>query len=128
VANLRTNLPNAHVFVSSIPNIYQLWSLLHTNYLARLVWAAAGICPSMLSSSNTETQRQRVVERETEFNAVLADECGKYPGYCRFDGYATYKYTFRTSDVSTLDYFHPSRSGQANLASTTWGASWWSGT
>lgn len=37
VTTLRTQLPNAHVLVSGIPNIYQLWSLLHTNFAARLV-------------------------------------------------------------------------------------------
>jgi hypothetical protein len=28
--------------------------------------------------------------------------------------------------VSKLDWFHPSRSGQATLATLTWNASWWS--
>jgi len=34
--------------------------------------------------------------------------------------------TFSASQVSTLDYFHPSLSGQAALARVTWAASWWS--
>jgi lysophospholipase L1-like esterase len=128
ITALRQNPQIAHVFVSSIPNIYQLWSLLHTNLAARLVWAAANICPAMLSSFNSEYTRQQVVARESQFNQSLSSVCGQYPGYCRFDNYATYKYVFRTSDVSWLDYFHPSVSGQANLASLTWGASWWAGT
>src|SRR5215218_8442827 len=42
---LASGLPlGAHVFVSSIPNIYQLWQLYHTNFTAQLVWASAGIC------------------------------------------------------------------------------------
>jgi lysophospholipase L1-like esterase len=125
LSDFSTKDPAAHVFVSSIPNVYQLWSLLHTNFVARLVWAAAGICPSMLSSSNTEKQRQDVLTREKAFNTILAQECGKYPGYCRFDGNRTYNYSFAASEVSTLDYFHPSRSGQAKLATITWAASWW---
>jgi lysophospholipase L1-like esterase len=125
---LRQNPQVAHVFVSSIPNIYQLWSLLRWNIAARLVWAAAGICPAMLSSTNTESMRQRVVARESAFNQILATECGKYPGYCLFDNDATYNYAFKTSEVSTLDYFHPSVSGQATLANITWAHSWWAGT
>jgi len=123
---LHDGLPNAHVFVASIPNLYQLWQVLHTSWSARAVWAYAGICPAMLSSSNTEADRQQVVIREAEFNQVLADVCASYLDYCRWDGGALYQYAFRASDVSQLDYFHPSISGQAKLADITWATSWWS--
>jgi lysophospholipase L1-like esterase len=113
-----------YVFVSSIPNIYQLWQVLHTNSLARTVWAAAKICQSMLAATNTETQRQQVVTREKAFNQILADVCAQYPR-CRWDNKAVYSYSFSTSQVSSLDFFHPSLSGQAALARVTWGASWW---
>jgi hypothetical protein len=32
---------------------------------------------------------------------------------------------FTTSDVSTVDYFHPSVTGQKHLAGETWAASYW---
>jgi hypothetical protein len=124
LATLHQGLPHAHIFVSSIPDIYQLWSVLHTNLLAQAVWAVAGICQSMLSTSNTETDRQQVVTRELAFNQVLADQCNSVTN-CRWDGNATYDYKFSASQVSTLDYFHPSLSGQAALARVTWNASWW---
>jgi hypothetical protein len=114
-----------YVFVSSIPNLYQLWQVLHTNSLARTVWAAAKICQSMLAATNTETQRQQVVTRELAFNQVLADVCAQY-SRCRWDNKAVYSYSFSASQVSSLDFFHPSLSGQAALARVTWGASWWS--
>jgi lysophospholipase L1-like esterase len=122
---LATGLPaNSHVFVSSIPNVYQLWQLLHTNLAAELVWSAAGICQSLLSPFNTDSDRQAVRDRESAFNQVLANVCSHYP-FCRFDGNATFNYTFSAGDISALDYFHPSLSGQAKLASITWGRSWW---
>jgi lysophospholipase L1-like esterase len=124
LASLHEGLPNAHIFISSIPNIYQLWSVLHTNWLTRLVWSTAHICQSMLASTNTETQRQQVVARELAFNQILALACSQYAN-CRWDANATYNYKFSTSQVSTLDYFHPSLSGQAALAQLTWNASWW---
>jgi len=65
-----------------------------------------------------------VVAREQAFNQILADTCAAY-ARCRWDGLATYNYKFSTSQVSVLDYFHPSLSGQAALASVTWAASWW---
>jgi hypothetical protein len=113
-----------YVFVSSIPNIYQLWQVLHTNSVARWVWANFHICQSMLAATNTETQRQQVVAREEAFNQTLADVCASY-ARCRWDNLAVYHYQFSASQVSTLDFFHPSLSGQAALAQVTWTKSWW---
>ena len=125
MATLKRQLPQARIFVSSIPDIYQLWKVLHTNRLARTVWATAGICPSMLGASRTEAQRQQVVAREVAFNQILRDTCHQYGANCRWDGGATYNYTFRASQVSVLDFFHPDLDGQAALARVTWAASWW---
>jgi GDSL-like lipase/acylhydrolase family protein len=116
--------PDPYVLVSSIPNIYQLWQVLHTNSLARWAWANFHICQSMLGATRTEAERQLVVDRERAFNQILADVCGQY-GRCRWDGGAVYSYSFSASQVSSLDFFHPSLSGQAALARVTWAASWW---
>ena len=114
------------VFVSSIPNVYQLWALFRNNPTAQLVWALAGICQSMLSPTNSEQARQTVLARERAFNQVLAAVCGQY-AMCRFDDGAVFGYAFSAGQVSKLDYFHPSLSGQAALASITWASSWWGG-
>lgn len=114
--------PAAHVFVSSIPNLYQLWSLLHAR--ASGTWRTFGICQSMLSSSNTETQRQQVAAQEDADNTALQTVCGEFAN-CRWDGLATYDYQFTTSDVSTVDYFHPSIAGQGHLAGVSWKAGYW---
>jgi len=125
MATLASGLPTgSHVFVSSIPNIHRLWDILHDDPLATWVWSNFHICQSMLSASNTEEDRQAVLVREEAFNQVLHDVCGQY-ATCRFDGYATFDYQFTSSQVSKLDYFHPSLSGQAALASLTWQHSWW---
>lgn len=122
---LATDLPlGSHVFVSSIPNIYRLWYVLHTNFVAELVWSTAGICQSMLSSTNTEADRQTVLAREEAFNTVLHDVCAEYT-MCRFDDYAVFNYHFSASQVSHLDYFHPNLSGHAALALVTWTKTWW---
>jgi lysophospholipase L1-like esterase len=125
MATLKRQLPRARIFVSSIPDIYQLWKVLHTNRVARTVWAAAGICPSMLGAARTEAERQQVVAREVAFNQILADTCSQYGDRCRWDGGAAYNYKFSASQVSILDFFHPDLDGQAALASVSWAASWW---
>jgi lysophospholipase L1-like esterase len=122
---LERGLPaKAHIFVSSIPNIYRLWKILHTDPVAEAVWYAARICQSMLSPFNTKADRSAVLHQEQRFNQVLGDVCAKHAN-CRFDHMAVFEYHISTSDVSTLDYFHPSLRGQAALASLTWSASWW---
>jgi lysophospholipase L1-like esterase len=124
-AVLKKGLPQARVFVSSIPNLYQLWKVLHTSRVAQAVWAAAHICPSMLAAARTEAERQRVVARQVAFNRILAETCEQYGANCRWDRGATYNYKFGASQVSVLDFFHPDLDGQAALASVTWTASWW---
>lgn len=116
--------PRPQVFVSSIPNIYQLWDVLHADATAQSVWSAAGMCQSMLAGSNTEQMRQLVVQREAAFNAILSNTCAAYANMCRSDGGAVHGYQFTAADVSTLDYFHPSLRGQAKLAEITWDAAW----
>ena len=124
MATLMAQDRDPYVFVSSIPNLYQLWEVLHTNSLARWAWSNFHICQSMLAATNTETQRQQVRSREETFNQILAEVCAAY-ARCRWDNKAVYNYRFSASQVSTLDFFHPSLSGQAALARVTWAASWW---
>jgi lysophospholipase L1-like esterase len=121
---LRAGLPGSHVFVASIPNLYQLWSVLRTDPVAQVVWQAAGICPSMLNFFNSPADRQAVIDRERELNDVLRGVCATWSN-CRFDDDLVYDYDFTRDLVSRLDYFHPSLAGQATLAALTWEASWW---
>jgi lysophospholipase L1-like esterase len=121
---LATQAPSAHVFVASIPNIRHLWRLFHDDPVARFVWRTAGICPSMLSASNTSADRRAAYERIVAFDQVLAEVCGAYAN-CRYDGGAVFGYRFTRDQVSRLDYFHPDLDGQAALARITWPLSWW---
>jgi lysophospholipase L1-like esterase len=122
---LTSGLPGqARIFVASIPDVYRLWQIYHTDWFAALVWDVADICQSLLAPERTEAQRQTVRERTIAFNAVLQQECAAYVS-CRYDDNATFDFQFSRSHVSKLDYFHPSLSGQAALAQTTWTHSWW---
>jgi lysophospholipase L1-like esterase len=116
--------PGAHVFVASIPNIFQLWNTMHTNLVAEATWTLARICQSMLAPLNTAAQRQQVVDQELADNAVLASVCRSHPN-CRWDHNAVFNVQFPASDVSTVDYFHPSLAGQKALAAVTWAAGYW---
>jgi len=119
--------PSAHIFVASIPNIYQLWQVEESNATAEAEWNILGICPDMLSSSANGAQRAQIVAQEHADNQALATVCAEF-SQCKFDNDAVYNVAFTTSDVSNVDYFHPSLAGQALLAATAWSAGYWPGT
>jgi lysophospholipase L1-like esterase len=123
---LSSKLPDARIFVASIPNVYNLWSLLHTDPTAVTVWKLYGICQSMLANPTSTAQtdvdrRARVQQRNVDFNTQLQQVCALYI-HCHFDNNAVYNTVFATTDVSTRDYFHPSIAGQTKLANVSYGA------
>ena len=124
LADFTAKDPAAKVFVSSIPNIYQLWNVLHSNPAAASTWRTFGICPSMLAATNTSADRQKVVDQEAADNAALRSVCAQV-SQCRWDNYAAYNFNFRANDVSTVDYFHPNLNGQNALAAVSWAAGYW---
>ncbi len=111
------------VLVASIPNLYRMWSISKSKFGARLIWASAKICQSMLANptsttSTNESRRLAVQARVNEYNQVLQQECAALAG-CTFDNFAVANYAFTSTHISTADYFHPSVAGQKVLASIT---------
>ncbi|MGP4004036.1 SGNH/GDSL hydrolase family protein [Streptomyces sp. 8N706] len=116
---LRRALPKTQVYVTSIPDLKRLWSEGRRNPLGKQVWRL-GICSSMLSEPDAMDQaatarRQQVYDRVVGYNTALKDVCGKDP-LCRYDGGAVFGYLFTGEQLSTWDWFHPSRNGQRRLA------------
>ena len=125
---LTSGLPDAAIYVVSIPDVFNLWSTLKDNPLARFIWSLASICQSLLANPLSTAQadverRERVRQRNIDFNTQLAEVCAEYV-HCRFDNNTAFNTDFGPSDISTLDYFHPSIAGQAKAASETWGATY----
>jgi lysophospholipase L1-like esterase len=126
---ITTRSPKTFVYVVSIPNVYQLWNVLHNNLGAQAVWALFSVCQSMLANPTSTAQadvdrRARVLQRDIDFNTALQGICGQYVK-CRFDDNAVFNTTFTASDVTSRDYFHPSVAGQARLAAVSWSAGYW---
>jgi lysophospholipase L1-like esterase len=124
LATLTSGLPSVKISLGSIPNIYWLWSLLHTNRSAVSTWNSLGICQSMLRNPTSTTRedeerRLRVQRREVEFNTVLANVCATYLT-CEFDRDTGYEFRFEANEVNTRDYFHPAIRGQATIAAIEW--------
>jgi lysophospholipase L1-like esterase len=127
LTTLKNGLPNAAIFIASVPDIYRLWYIGHTSSAAVSAWNGFKVCQSMLANPTSTAQadvdrRARVRQRVIDFNTQLAQACTNYGANCKFDGNAVFNYQFVLSQVSTWDYFHPNKSGQAVLASVTYAA------
>ncbi len=121
---LASRVPNARIYVISIPNVYHLWTLFKDNSTARSRWAQYSVCQSMLANPTSMNaadvgRRERVKQRNVAFNTKLQLVCAMFTR-CRFDNNKAFNYLFATGDISTVDYFHPSRTGQATIARETW--------
>jgi lysophospholipase L1-like esterase len=127
---IQTSLPNAKVALISVPDVYRLWQVGRTDVRALAAWSAYGICQSMLyrawsPSATDNARRLRVRQRVIDYNTVLAAECAEYGPKCDFDDHAVFGYRFTLSQLSAWDFFHPSTSGQAELARVTYAAVSW---
>ena len=125
LATLKNGLPNTKVLIASIPSVYRLWEIGYTTGDALTAWNSFGICQSMLKDPTSFAQadvdrRDRVRQRNIDFNTQLAEACTLYGPNCKFDGNAVFNYPFVLGQVSGWDYFHPNKAGQKVLADVTW--------
>ena len=91
---LSTTLPNARVFVASIPNLYRLWQIASPNPRAVAFWNLSKLCQSMLANPTSmkkvdEARRQAVLQRVIDYNTQMAEECALH-AHCKFDGNAVF--------------------------------------
>ena len=123
-------LPDARVLVLSIPDLSRLWEVGKDRPDVRRVWESSGVCRSMLAdptdtSAAAQARRDPVRARIQGYNAAMAGACARHAPRRHDDGNAVFDYRFDLDDVSTLDYWHPSRRGQATLARVAWDAGFW---
>jgi lysophospholipase L1-like esterase len=122
-AMAKTDGKQVLVFVSSIPNVNRLYTLFSTSGSAKFAWSLYGVCQSLLSSRATPADRDAVAKQVVADNEVLQSVCAAHAATCAWDGGATYNVLFEKTDISTVDYFHPSVAGQNKLAGAAWTAS-----
>ncbi|MGH8793369.1 MAG: SGNH/GDSL hydrolase family protein [Stackebrandtia sp.] len=126
LARLKAGLPEASVFVASVPDVVRVWEIAGHSSDAQAVWKVAAACPTVLGESGSvaadDQRRDRMRQRIDEYNAELAAACEAYGPLCVYDGGATNSYAFTMDQMSTWDYFHLNREGQNDLAEVTYAA------
>lgn len=124
LAELRAGLPEARVFVASIPDMRRLWRVGKDNAIARSFWTIGRICPAMLVDPTSRARkdvnrRARVRARLMDYNSAFATACAAYGPLCRTDGGAVFSFPFTLDHISKWDFFHPNAEGQRVLARET---------
>lgn len=132
--NLKNGLPNgATVYVIGIVDIYQLWALGDQldalGFLpCKVLWATTLVnlfpCGTMLNPLNSEADRQFTRSRNIAFNTILENLTAEFEATDSHHHYVYSDVVFNTpfvpSEVSSIDCFHPSATGQTRLADVTW--------
>lgn len=81
-------------------------------------------CGSMLSPDNSEADRLYVRSRNIGYNdimaSVTAQKAAQHPKKFISFTNVTFAYQFQSGDVSNIDCFHPSTSGERLIAKGTW--------
>jgi lysophospholipase L1-like esterase len=125
INTITSGLPNARIYVASIPNIFHLWELFHTNRTAVRSWESTKECPGVMTEPTSEgtaakNRRAATLAAEEGYDATMKSICAATP-HCQYDNGALFAAKFVAGEVSTNDFFHPSITGQASLASVAWG-------
>ena len=123
---LTTGVPKAMILVVSIPDVYRVWEVGHTNKAAVRVWSF-GVCPSLLtnptSTAPADTERRAAFRSRIDaYNAQLVAACAAHRPRCRDDGGAAHRTAFKITMLNAEDFFHPNTEGQNELAKVTWPA------
>lgn len=111
--------PNSYVYQMSIPNWYRLWAIFHNDPFVQWVWDNYRICGTMLSSTNSESDRQWALWQEQSYNDALQEVCWGF-SRCIWDRNATFNANLTGADFSAIDWFHHNYAGQNRLAQVAW--------
>jgi len=138
ISTLRSGLPaGSRILMLSVPDFPHFHDITQANPAARAKLALpenSEQCPPYLGDNGPFSTAQ-ANDYLSRYDAALEGACrdiaavdspsGKL--YCTYNAALLAETDFRIADLSTVDYFHPSLSGQARMAADAWAADVWSG-
>ena len=138
ITTLRSGLPaGSRILMLPVPDFPHFRDITQANAAARAELALPqniNRCPPWLGGNGSFSMAQ-ANDYLSRYDAALETECrgitvadspsGKL--YCTYNAALMAETDFRIADLSTVDYFHPSLSGQARMAADAWAADVWSG-
>ena len=136
IAILRSGLPNgSRILMLSIPDFSHFYSITQANAKAKAFLsqpAYAQTCAPFLGSDSPLTMAA-AQELLATYDATLGQVCDEIEAtdgtagklHCRSNEALLSEKDFTIKDLSTVDYFHPSLSGQGKMAASAWAAGYW---
>jgi lysophospholipase L1-like esterase len=138
ISTLRSGLPaGSRILILPVPDFPHFRDITQANPAARAELALPeniNRCPPYLGGNGSFSMAQ-ANDYLSRYDAALEGACrdisaadspsGKL--YCTYNAALLADTDFRIADLSTVDYFHPSLSGQARMAADAWAADVWSG-
>jgi lysophospholipase L1-like esterase len=138
ISTLRSGLPaGSRILMLPVPDFAHFHDITQASPAARANLALpqnSYRCPPYLGDSGPFSKAQSD-DYLARYDAALETACrtistidspsGKL--YCTYNSTLLADADFRIADLSTVDFFHPSLSGQAKMAANAWAADVWSG-
>ena len=133
---LRSGLPSgSEILMLSVPDFSHFYAITQANAEARTILSEAAhaqTCAPFLGWDSPLTigaARQLLAT----YDATLGQVCGEIEAtdgqagklHCLSNEALLSEKDFTIKDLSTVDYFHPSLSGQAKMAASAWAAGYW---
>lgn len=123
---ISTGAPDARILALSIPDLYQLWEIGHDQIAATSVWNESPSCANLLGDAQATDaasvqRRETVAQHNADLNTVIAEVCTADVA-CTHDGGAVFAYQFSPQEISSIDFFHPSVTGESVIAEIAWNA------
>jgi lysophospholipase L1-like esterase len=118
IDTLKAGLPDATILVTEVVRVRRVYDVGWLNLGCQLQWATFQWCNNVLR--NGSTQRSQADARNVEYNNVLRTVSAQKG--VPFDD-DVYEWAFARSNLSSIDCFHPNKSGQNLLANVTYDAS-----
>lgn len=138
VAILRSGLPaGSRILMLSVPDFAHFHDVTQGDARAKATLnlpANSSTCAPFLGSNSPLTMPAAEQVMAT-YNSILVDVCDEIEStdgasgrlHCRDNEALLSENDFTIKDLSTVDYFHPSLSGQARMAAAAWKAGDWAG-
>jgi lysophospholipase L1-like esterase len=133
---LESGLPaGSRILMLSIPDYSHFRTITQADARARAMFnqpAYSQTCAPFLGS-DTQLTMAAAQQLMATYNSILAQACAQIEAndgsagklHCRTDPALLSEKDFTIKDLSTVDYFHPSLSGQGKMAASAWKAGYW---
>jgi lysophospholipase L1-like esterase len=127
--------PGSRILILALPDFLHFQAITQANPAARanLAEPPANRCPPYLGTNSPSSMAEAEYYR-SQYDSALKQGCadiqtrGAASGrlFCTFNASLLSESNFTVRDLSSVDYFHPSLSGQAKMAESAWKADIWS--